>query len=685
MDISDIIKSVQNKNEEIETAFYKECINVLENLKNKKIYRIEENKYILESVRIHVTANLEKYNIFVGGDEPTSTMIFRKLSISEKGKNNLLKQINALENNSVNDICLSNKFQFDYLYCIISEKKSDLSDKYVKLKNKRDSLKLLLGIETLSFLEHQDLDRFCNYLKSNDPKIKRSTTMFNDFYHFYKELDEDTQYRMMIFSGYVLHSLGTTYTADTDIIYYGEGESVDKIRQIKEMLDKNSDYEYSIIYDKSVIQREESRSYVYLWMSYLWPNIIGVSSIKEVLVDPEYHLYFFGIKMINVQMTIERLILRASPSSFVDLIMLDEINGYKSEPCFPNVCVRQGKVLVCTDEYIRQKLLTIQKYFKEWHGLDRSLDELSLKIKRCAELPHHIYKKEPERNEYTTGIGRYHNTVMRHYIGKYLRTDKLLDIGAGPLRNLSFYNNIGIKKLIAIEPSAESIAEGLEKYNEMNPTIHVKMIEGYGDEIWRNNPNYNAVEINKPYQSILFKFTIHYMIKNLENVLRNIQDVQNDNTTIIISCLDGNRVEQKLNKYRGKYEVFIGDEPIYGVYNFEEKTDDLKKILIYFKGIYGVEQGSIEYLVDVQNLIKKFESIGYKVILNKFFTEVDDPGLVKIKNRLNYQQKLVSELHKIIVLRRDVSEKTMKGGNMDDEYYYQKYIKYKNKYLRYRY
>ena len=408
------------------------------------------------------------------------------------------------------------------------------------------------------------------------------------------------------------------------------------------------------------------------------------------MADPEYHFYFMGIKMIGTKMIIERLLSRASPSAFVDLIMLNKINNYESKPCFPNLTIRQGKITVYDNKTIEKKLRTICNYFHHWHDMKMCSNQLKKKIPRCDTLPHYIYKKEPERNKYTSLITSYHDKVMKYYIRKYFSRTKLLDIGAGPLRNLKFYEIIGIRNLIAIEPSKDSVQRGLEKYKNINPNMKVDLIEGYGDENWlKNNKVYDVVIKNKPYKSILLKFSIHYMIKKLDTLLNNIKNVESDNTIIIVSCLDGNLINKKLNKYNGKYEIFIEDEPLYGIYKMDP-DNEYKKIMVYFKGVYGVEKGSVEYLVDINNLIEKFSLIGYRAIENKSLLNVNVPYLNKMKNKLNRRQKLVSELHKIIIFKKynkvgvegiERMER-MKGiERRENGVYYKKYLKYKTKYL----
>ena len=151
---------------------------------------------------------------------------------------------------------------------------------------------------------------------------------------------------------------------------------------------------------------------------------------------------------------------------------------------------------------------------------------------------------------------------------------------------------------------------------------------------------------------ILFKFTIHYMLLNFEILLKNIINVDNKNTIIIISFIDGDIIEKKLKENNGRYEIILGDEPLYGIYDMNERKNNLHKVTVYFKGVYGVDNGSVEYLVNSKWLINKFYNIGYKVIENKNFLNIDKSNLVDLRNKLNNDQKKVSEIHKILVLKK---------------------------------
>ena len=75
---------------------------------------------------------------------------------------------------------------------------------------------------------------------------------------------------------------------------------------------------------------------------------------------------------------------------------------------------------------------------------------------------------------------------------------------------------------------------------------------------------------------------------------------------------------------------------------------ELFEALFYFRGTYGVQKGSIEYLVDTSYLIKKFSDHG--------FSKIDYVRLDNFKNKnnkiLSRDQLRVSRYHVAIIFNK---------------------------------
>jgi hypothetical protein len=103
---------------------------------------------------------------------------------------------------------------------------------------------------------------------------------------------------------------------------------------------------------------------------------------------------------------------------------------------------------------------------------------------------------------------------------------------------------------------------------------------------------------------------------------------------------------------RGRLEVKASQEPIWGVYAVDEQAKHpmpkLFEVLVYFKGTYGVDKGSIEYLVNTDDLISQFKERSFKL--------VEKNNLDQIKNKYYFKmsktQLRVSKYHMVLVFEK---------------------------------
>lgn len=673
MESAEIIKSIHIHKKITHTDFLDECENYIK--KFAHITKIPENSYAVESIRINLLYN--KYNLYVCDSknitqETKQLFTYREFTLGKKAVDNMFRQINALNNNSIDLLCDNlDNYQITNPVLVISKDEINIKD-YVEIINPIDVGNFMLGIESISILEHQDLDRFCSYTRSEKREIQASTQMFKKFYKCYRKLDLETKERMMLISGMILHSLGTTYTSDLDLIF--NGEHLDK-QIINEIIEKITTYtdssvDYHVFHNNKIIKRTPVADYLYDWLYSQWANLVGKKTMFEVMADPEHFYYFMGIKFIGTKMTIQRLIKRSAPSSFVDLIMLKKINHYDSIVCFPNLSVRNGSVTIYTDKEIEKKLYTVKKYFKDWHGINYTIEELKNQIVKCNTIP---YVGSVEKFAYSSDLVKYNNIVIRSYIKHFFKGKELLIIGSSSTNDLDYYNHLEIPKVITLDPSDSS-----ESNNYLNMHLDMKheLIQGSGNEIWKSNGKYNAIIRSKSFDCILLKFSIHYMYKNIRILLTNINQIDNDNTIVIVCFIDGTAVKEKLKKNNGKYEIMFKGEPIYGIYNISNNKNNFEQIMVYFRGIRGANNGYIEYIVDSNWLISQFAKINYRVLLNKNLLEISNDKLIEIRDKLVNEQKQISNLYRIIVFKKSIN---MKDGNLNSDYY-QNYIKYKGKY-----
>ena len=68
-------------------------------------------------------------------------------------------------------------------------------------------------------------------------------------------------------------------------------------------------------------------------------------------------------------------------------------------------------------------------------------------------------------------------------------------------------------------------------------------------------------------------------------------------------------------------------------------------ILVYFKGAYGVSSGSLEPIIDINKLIKRFQENNFKLLERKNFADYNLP----IKNKLYPNQLRVSSYYMSLI------------------------------------
>ena len=139
------------------------------------------------------------------------------------------------------------------------------------------------------------------------------------------------------------------------------------------------------------------------------------------------------------------------------------------------------------------------------------------------------------------------------------------------------------------------------------------------------------------------------MIKNLNIVINNIKKLSKPGTIIIITCVNGDKIVEKLSN-ADSYEIKYYNSVYWGVYKFNSKDIKNDAVLFYMKDVYGLEMGSEEYLVPVNSLIEQFKKNKIKIkYSNSFKNEYSKiPNSPKLKtfqcDILNMQQILIFEI-----------------------------------------
>lgn len=187
---------------------------------------------------------------------------------------------------------------------------------------------LFCNRNSLRLLQHQRLDRlfYRDFYKS----LILFMTYKNWLYQEIKPLD---QIRFMALSGIVLFSLGLRNMSDLDLmvlnvpenpitpdflnkfVYYLEDDKtrfpfLDGNMKGRKGWYKGGELEYRID-----------------WFEREWPNMYGAESMDDTILNPKFHYYFFGIKLMSMKADVKRRLVRNRPAAYADLIALQMLTG----------------------------------------------------------------------------------------------------------------------------------------------------------------------------------------------------------------------------------------------------------------------------------------------------------------------------------------------------------------------
>lgn len=375
-------------------------------------------------------------------------------------------------------------------------------------------------------------------------------------------------------------------------------------------------------------------------------NVINV----VIIISPNnetFNKYFIKIerKMINTLLCYDRVML-SNPVNFSQFMTTKYLIGL---PLFDNVCVPNMEII--NDELMIYNETNIEKLISKIHDdisdkyhIKISVKHLQKMITKCHEHGFEIYKGQPERDTDTDIVKKFHLDVKKSLYKKYCHNiNFLFDSGCGRLTDLFYWNDSGIRNVYCVEPSVDSIESGKKRYEKVKRTIktNILVINGFGDIDWETDVKYRSIS-DKKYDVITFHFTIHYMIDNIDMIMKNLKLISKNGTKIIITCMDGNLIKEHL-KSSSNSQIVVKNKNGKIIFAIGEYSDN--SILVYLKGGYGMEYGSIEKIVDIDKLQKTFSKNNFKLIERKPFLQYDS----NIKNIMTKEQKNISLYYTSII------------------------------------
>lgn len=396
---------------------------------------------------------------------------------------------------------------------------------------------IFLGIDTMFFLEHQNVSRYKALM--NDPKATKSNKMFNDFFKEHNNYPENC----LIISGSTLHAYGTTYTSDIDMFIIGQDGPV---------MPEQVEY-YSFVNDTLKYPEGISEGRVEYWTK-TWPQTFGAQNLEQVLHDPRYHFSFLGAKFMSIKGTIQRLMSRAAPAAYVDLLMLKDMNKIDTGPfCVPNSSLRKGSLKIYDSMTLQKLYKTMSKFFREWHGINRSEQELSKIVKRCPSgtcCP----------AESSVGIldSWYTNFVA-------MRDAKICGT---------------IDRVLSADPSSKAL------------------LLGTSDNVKAYYSGNRQVSFSSNSMEHYTKILIDSSICPLRDVLKESDKIGSGNITVIYP--NAARVIDGVS-----YEIRKNDDPVFGIYlGYKYHKGPVESMLVYFQGDPQNDRGTFREIIDPESLQK---------------------------------------------------------------------------------
>lgn len=666
-----LIESTKRVYKSFPLPFYKQTLEFLD--KNTNILTcVDNNKYNLAAIQLEIGLNPDKYNVSIS-DHPLNVKnsLTRKLLLTSHAKVCLLSGVCFNDSNTFEAYCIAEDKMsslvetlkgYNLYVTVTDSSQKDIKGALYQCSEKIDNAGLLFGIESINLFHHQRIDSMCHYYRSKNKYMKESFEVTQKYRKFLSNIDWIERQRYLVFSGMVLFAAGTTYTRDIDLmmIAFDRGQSwFDKMSKV---YDKEKVIDYMVLLKDEQWHQPKNivLDYQKKWLTYELPMLAGARDILQVAGDPTYHFVYYGIKFVSMDITIQRLAKRGRPTSYVDLWMAQNKNevSIPRDLCIPSSAVRRGEVTVYDENKLEKIYYTVKHYFKLWHNMEMNIKDLREWIDKC-DAGFTKYRGKVKINDKMQPIKKFHTELKSRYLKKWCNgCDILLDVGAGRLRDLEFWETAKVKKVVAIEPSLVSVKKGIARIKRQRPKLKIDLLHGIGDGVWKNGL---AALSNKHrfrqvfdkityFNCITFMFTIHYMIKRYDILIPNIAKYTKKGSKVIILCMDGRYIHNKFLKnkdhkikiyeddFSNEPELLFSLEPSYPIY---DNTQKLGEVLVYFQGTYGLENKIKEPLVDIQELVDIMKDNKFDLVEKTKLVDVD----INEKKELTNQMKKISDLY----------------------------------------
>jgi len=263
----------------------------------------------------------------------------------------------------------------------ITKNISDIIDQeaitYLSITNRSyvlDLVKLFFNKNSMRLLQYQRIDRLLFGSYNSSLQLLMS---FKNW--LYQEILPIDQIRFMIFSSGVLYTLGIRNMRDIDLIA-NWGNTLIPESVTKFLVNPDTKFPFVDVHIRKNgiwFANDTHQEYLSEWFDKEWPSLYDSPSMEETIINPKYHYYYCGIKLISMQADITRRIKRNRAAAFADLIALIMFTSIKIPIIkLDSGCWKEHIYYEYTEAEIKKMLKTVQYYMKKKYHVKISEEEI---------------------------------------------------------------------------------------------------------------------------------------------------------------------------------------------------------------------------------------------------------------------------------------------------------------------
>lgn len=186
---------------------------------------------------------------------------------------------------------------------------------------------LFCNKNSMRIIQYARLDRVLHDRQKNSKALIYLMTFKNWLYQKIKPIDH---IRFMLYSSIVLYSLGLRDANDLDVYvhYLPEKSKTKDFFELVHYFLENSGTQFPFVLDGATIKNRSGfekggeKEYLLEWFNKEWPSLFNSRSMDETVLNPRFHYYYFGIKIVSAYADLQRRFKRSRPAAYADIIAL---------------------------------------------------------------------------------------------------------------------------------------------------------------------------------------------------------------------------------------------------------------------------------------------------------------------------------------------------------------------------